>query len=185
MHEADNSITDKLRQGDQSALKHLFDVYYADLVIHSVKMVRIKSVAEEIVQDVFIEIWKNRHKIALRKSVEGYLFTSVKNRSINYLKSKYARIRFEDLDGIDRKPLQHTGEDEMSLKEIRSAIREAIELLPPRCKIIFSLSRNSGLTNNEIAGHLGISKKTVQSQIAIAIKKIRAYLETKWDNLPI
>ncbi len=89
MSYSDNEIIYQLNQGDQKILKHLFDVYFRDLVIYSLKFVMKEEIAEEIVQDVFIQIWKKKDNLQIVKSIEAYLYTSVKNRSINYLKSKY------------------------------------------------------------------------------------------------
>ena len=176
MHSVDRHILDGIKAGDQAALKQLFDLYFRDLVIFSAKMVVNTGVAEEIVEDVYIRIWQTRDKLELTGSFKSYLFASVKNRCINYLKSTYGKMRFEDLDGASQM-MTGTGQDlELQGKELEVAIIKAVEYLPTKCRIIFSLSRNAGLTTAEISAQLGISKKTVQAQIAIAIRKIRKQL---------
>ena len=179
MHDSDRDIIDRLRKGDQSALKYLFDVYYRDLVIYAMKIVVNRGVAEETVQDLFIRLWKNRNRLNLQKSLHAYLVTAVRNRSVNFIRSRYGRTRFEDLDGID----QYTNAEAVNILELREAIHSAVLLLPPKCKIIFNLSRNAGMTVEEIAAQLGISRKTVRTQISIAIRKIRAHLEDQWSEL--
>ena len=183
MPHSDQDIVHKLYNGDQSALKYLFDEYYNDLVIHALKIVVNKGVAEEIVQDVLIQLWKNRVGFILQKTFHAYLFTAVRNRSINFLKSKYGRTRFEELDRIDQYQMTHSADEQMNIRELRQAIHGAIQLLPPKCKLIFHLSRNADLSVDEIAFQLDLSKKTVQTQISIAIKKIRAHLENQWGHL--
>jgi len=183
MHDSDKDIVDRLRKGDQSALKYLFDVYYRDLVIYAMKIVINRGVAEETVQDLFIRIWKNRSSFILQKSLHAYLITAVRNRSVNFIKSRYGRTRFEDLDGIDLYSSTEAADANVGVLELREAIHNAIQLLPPKCKIIFGLSRNAGMTVDEIAAQLGISKKTVRSQISIAIRKIKAHLEDQWGDL--
>ncbi len=184
MSYSENEIIYQLNQGDQKILKHLFNVYFRDLMFYSLKFVMKDEIAEEIVQDVFIQIWKKKDDLQIVKSIEAYLYTSVKNRSINYLKSKYARIHFADLDTIKKTPLNYTTENDITTMEMKEAIHAAIHSLPSKCKIVFNLSRNAGLSNDEIAGKLNISKKTVQTQIGIAIKKIKEHLKDQWDNLP-
>jgi len=183
MHDSDKDIIDRLRKGDQSALKYLFDVYYSDLVIYAMKIVVNRGVAEETVQDLFIRLWKNRSNLTLQKSLHTYLVTAVRNRSVNFIKSRYGRTRFEDLDEIDQYSNTEATDTNVNVLELREAIQSAIRLLPPKCKIIFNLSRNAGMTVDEIAAQLGISRKTVRTQISIAIRKIRAHLEDQWGEL--
>ncbi|MFC2113054.1 RNA polymerase sigma-70 factor [Bacteroidota bacterium] len=172
-----------LREGDEGSLKNLFDAYYKDLVIHSMKMVINLGVAEEIVQDVFIQLWNNRHIFILKKTFRNYLFTSVKNRSINYLKSKYGKLRFDDLDLVIPPQSHNSPDEKILLDEMREEIKNAIGELPPKCRIIFNLSRNAGMSTDEIAAHLGLSKKTIQAQITIAVGKIKAHLGDRLDPL--
>ncbi len=176
MHSVDRHILDGLKAGDQAALKQLFDLYFTDLVRFSARMVVNAGVAEEIVEDVYIRIWQTRNEMRLRDSFKSYLFASVKNRSINYLKSSYGKMRFEELESASDL-MSGSGQDlELEGKELGECIQKAIENLPPGCRIVFNLSRNAGLTTTEISEKLGISKKTVQAQIAIAIRKIREQL---------
>ncbi len=179
-----NDIINRLKKDDLNALQHLFDFYYKELVRFSIKLVMNKEIAEEIVQDVFIRIWDNRKTIIIGKSIDAYLFASVKNGSINYLKSKYARIRFVDLDDSGDLPVYQTAEDDFITEELKKALYQAVHSLPPKCKIIFNLSRNAELSNEEIARQLNISKKTVQTQIGIAIQKIKHTLKDRWENIP-
>jgi RNA polymerase sigma-70 factor (ECF subfamily) len=183
MHDSDKDIIDRLRKGDQSALKYLFDVYYRDLVLYAMKIVINRGVAEETVQDLFIRLWKNRINLTIQKSLHAYLVTAVRNRSVNFIRSRYGRTRFDDLDGIDQYPNAEAADANLNVLELREAIHSAIRLLPPKCKIIFNLSRNAGMTVEEIAAQLGISRKTVRTQISIAIRKIKAHLEDQWSEL--
>ena len=180
----DKEIIHQLNQGNQRILKYLFDHYYNELTVYSMKFVMNREVAEEIVQDLFIRLWQNRRSFNIEKSVEGYLLAAVRNRSINYLKSKYARIRFVGEDKLAQRPIHNTAEDDITAAELKETIHEAIDSLPARCRIIFNLSRNADLSSDEIAAQLNISRKTVQAQIGIAIKKLRKYLKDHWDNIP-
>jgi RNA polymerase sigma-70 factor (ECF subfamily) len=176
MQAADRHILDGIKAGDQASLRKLFDLYFRDLVLFSARMVVNAGVAEEIVEDVFIRIWQTREELELRESFKSYLFASVKNRSINYLNSTYGKMRFEELESASHM-ISGPGQDlELQGKELGEAIAKAVENLPPGCRVIFSLSRNAGFTSSEISEQLGISKKTVQAQIAIAIRKIREQL---------
>ena len=176
MHSTERNILNGIRAGDQAALRKLFDLYFSNLVIFSAKMVVNRGVAEELVEDVFIRIWQNREDLDLSVSLKSYLFTSVKNRSVNYLKSKYGKMHFEDLEKATHLVSGQGQDAELQAKELREAVAIAIENLPPKCRIIFHLSRNAEFTTAEISEQLGISKKTVQAQISIALRKIRDQL---------
>ena len=161
MPHGQNDIIGRLKKDDLTALRYLFDMYYKDLVRFSMKFVLHKEVAEETVQDVFIRIWNNRNNIIIGKSLVSYLFTSVKNGSINYLKSKFARTRFDSLDDSADLSSGETPDDDVMTGELKKAIHKAVRSLPPKCRIIFNLSRNAGLTHTEIAEQLNISPKTL------------------------
>jgi len=171
-------------EGDRDFIKSLFDEYYADLVVFCMKYVIAREIAEEIVQDVFVKLWNNINKYKIEKTIKGYLFTAVKNNSINYLKSKFARIRFVGLDSLNAETSSVSFENEITAKELNDLITRAVNLLPPRCRIIFNLSRNAGLSYDEIAREMNISRRTVETQISIAIKKIKNHLDKWWDDVP-
>lgn len=169
---------------NQDFIKDLFDRYYIELVHFSMKYVVTREIAEEIVQDIFVKLWNDPDKYKIDRSVKGYLFTSVKNSSLNYLKSKFARIRFVGLDENIPENALNNIEADITAAELNDLISHAVDSLPPKCKIIFSLSRNAGLSYDEIAGELKISKRTVEAQINIAIKRIKAHIDKWWDHIP-
>lgn len=179
MSQSDQDLAARLRNGEEDALKRLFDLYFHDLVIKSAKIVINTGVAEEIVQDVFINLWRNRQSLTLEKEFKNYLLQAVRNRSLNYLKSRFGRQRFDDLKQVKDPPSHSTSEGDLYAGELRQAIQEAVARLPGKCRIIFSLSRNAGLTVREIAGQLDISEKTVRAQISIAVGRIRKELHDR------
>ncbi len=184
MDKADNEILLQLRRNDVNGLKRLYDNHYENLYMLAVKYTRQKEVAEEIIQDVFIQLWEKRKALNITTSFKSYLSAAVKYQSINYLKSIYKKYRFTefipDLSANDTSG----GESKVIGNELSDLLKTSINNLPPKCRIIFSLSRNLGLTYNEIAAHLRISKRTVQAQIGIALKRIRADLKDNWYNIP-
>jgi len=184
MHFSDDEIIRGLGQDNQLMLEYLFDQYYENLVSFSITYVGRQEVAEDIVQELFIKIWENRNAINITKSFKAYLFTSTRNSSINYLRSKYARIAFDELTSIKENQIRTTSQDEITEKELKRVIQSAVENLPEKCGIIFNLSRNSDLSHQEIADHLRISKKTVYVQIRNAVLKIKEVLDEKWNKIP-
>ena len=154
-----------------------FSELYAPLCRYCLKFVRKLELAEDIVQEQFIYLWEKRNKIKITSSIELYLYKSVKNKSIDFLKSSYAKINFENEDVVFNKEGSPNPAIEIEIKELTIIIEEAIKKLPERCYTIFTMSRNGGLSNKEIASQLEISTKTVENQITIALCKIKKYIE--------
>ena len=185
MSYSDKEICHQLQNDDKDILKYLFDSYYENLVRFAISLISNNEVGEEIAQDVFVNIWNNRKQFSIESSLKAYLFTSVRNRSINHLKSKYEKIKHQDISKIRNLQTGSLADQDIQAEQLQEIISEAIAKLPEKCKIIFNLSRNSDLTYNEIAEKLSISNRTVQAQIGIAIKRIKEHLNNHWEYIPI
>jgi RNA polymerase sigma-70 factor, ECF subfamily len=157
-------------------LKYLFDQYYLEFCKLSFKYVGRTDIAEDIVQEVFINIWNKRFALNYSGKVKPYLLKSVINASINYIKSKFARQDMADEDFAKNTPEKYDPHDELVKSELNQLVKIAIEQLPDKCRAIFMLSRFSDLTYKEIAEQLNISIKTVEAQIGIALKKLQQFL---------
>lgn len=161
------------RDSDQQAYEELYKLYFERLYRFALSMVRTPEPAEEIVSDVFTRVWQHRARLAAIENLPVYLYVSVKNFSLNYLSRKAKEIitYFEDYEpdtaGFDADPEQIFITSEM-VKRIEQAVGE----LPPKCRMVFKLIREDGLKYREAAEILNISIKTVEAQIAIAMKKI-------------
>lgn len=184
MQTSEKHLLSRIRNNDIEAYKYLFELYYRDLYFFAHKFIENKEVAEEIVQDVFIFLWENKDSLDINKSIKSYLYASVKNRAINYLKSKINNINFVNIDSAISENFVLPANHHLELKELDLLIQKAISLLPHRCKEMFHLSRNSEMTYQEIADALDVSKETVKSQISEAIKKIKTFLNKYWEQIP-
>jgi len=162
----------RMKNSDVHAVETLFRQYYEPLVHYAVRYVNDTHIAENVVSDVFVRMWKNRHKIDFGVNIKTYLFNSVRNYSLNYLKkasredtykSKYIAIEYD----------HDTPESQLFEKETQQTIQNAVNELPPKCKEIFCMNRFDGLTYNEIASILDISIKTVETQMSHALKFLR------------
>ncbi len=132
--------------------------------------------AEEVVQDVFCKIWQNRHKLDERYSLNGYIFRITKNQVLNKLRKRvHEPSSFVSINKCNIH--QNKTENDILLHEMEQLLEEAIEALPPKRQLIFKLSRQKGLSNQEIADHLDISVNTVEGQMRKAIKYLRSYIE--------
>lgn len=159
---------------DEDAYEKMFFHYNDALFNLAVCFVKEEAVAEEIVSDTFINIWRNRSRLPEIENLKIYLYVSVKNFCIKHLtRNKQVNdfsmddLLLENVAATSRSP-----EDLMVSKEVLKYLHQAVENLPPKCRLIFKLVREDGLKYKEIAQLLNISIKTIDAQMAIAAKKI-------------
>jgi len=173
---SDTNIIPEIIQGNEKAFESLFQSHYANLCGYAVKYVWELDQAEEIVQDLFFNIWSKRSDLNITSSIESYLFRAVRNACLNYLK----HLKVRDSYASNVKESYNEGRDHdhnpVEVLELQDKIDEAIEALPPERKKIFMLSRHEGLKYKEIAEQLGISVKTVEAQMGKALKHLRVSL---------
>jgi RNA polymerase sigma-70 factor, ECF subfamily len=170
-------ILKELKKGSPTALKELFDIYAEKLYCYALRYVNKPEIAEEVVQDVFIAIWETRNKLTIKISLESYLYTSIKNRSISYLRKRISEIKKVELLVADQIPDEFNQNNGVEYQELKTGLKKVIETLPERCRIIFYLSRNSGLSYKQIAKELNISPETVKTQIGIALNRLKIELK--------
>ncbi len=173
----EHTLVERMIAGDQTAFELLFKFYYPGLVIFASNIVLSKDEAEEIVQDFFVRLWDNRQNIKTDSSLKNYFFTSVKNRSINFLKSnEIKRQIIEELEKQMKNELLYNPDVYVDT-ELQRRLKTAFAKLPPRTAEIFTMSRFRGLTNDEIANDLKLSKRTVETQVSKALKILRKELQ--------
>ena len=160
---------------DETTFKNLFYQLYQSLYSQAYRMLNNPEVAEEVVQDAFVNFWIRQADLPSNTNSEAYLRTSVRNLSLNYLKSQYAQLQVISIDQLD--VVFESGEDKDQNQRKIHIIQEGIQQLPSKCRIIFEMSRYGGLTYQEIADELGISKESVKTQIRIALQKLQAFLK--------
>lgn len=161
------------KTADEHAFRQLFEFYAYGLSRFTFSILRNKELAEEAVSDVFFNIWIHRAKIEGIENFKAYLYTSARNTALNYLdkEKREKAILLEDI--VVSMPINEIcPESELISKELKEVIGMAIEHLPERCKLIYSLAKIEQLKYKEIAQILDISVKTIDHQLTIAIKKI-------------
>jgi RNA polymerase sigma-70 factor (ECF subfamily) len=152
----------------------LFKEQHALLCKTALQYVRDPQTAEDIVHEVFLKLWENRDTVNIHTSIKSFVFRSVKNRSIDYLRKRYLETTGDSDDCDIAYPGQNDPAEILYEKEINDKLQVVLETLPERCYAIFSMKRFGNLSYKEIADKLGISVKTVENQMTIAIKKIKA-----------
>ena len=172
----DRALFERLRQGDQGAFDTLFRSWYAPLVRVAESLLYDRGAAEEVVQDVMLELWRRREEIVLQQPPRAYLIQATRNRALNHLRrlkvEKRGEPRAAEQLSSPRQPDSHLTEAELD-----RAIRLAIAELPTRCREVFELSRVQGLKYTEIAEAMGISVKTVEVQMGKALRILRDRLQ--------
>ncbi len=170
LQENDLALVERIRQGDSKAFDRLFLRYYTVLCRLSERIVRSIDTAEDIVQGVFFRLWVGKSDLTIDTSVRAFLERSVKNSSLDHLR----HVRFIDPDhDVANDP--NAGDFVVDLDN-RAALKiaeEAISALPEGSRTIFLLSRTDGLTYQQISVRLGVSIKTVETQMGRALKAIR------------
>jgi RNA polymerase sigma-70 factor (ECF subfamily) len=170
-----NIDIEKIRSGDIEEFERLYRLYCKDLILFAYKYVYDLAMAENIVQDVFLNVWINRTDLDPRKNTKTYLYTAVRNNALNIIKHSKIERQYKELFLVQDKQEQ-SPESELLLKELQSSVNHAIKSLPQKCRTIFLMSRNDHLTYSEIASILGLSPKTIENQIAKALKRLHKAL---------
>lgn len=182
----DSQFTEKefiegIIEGEEWAFKTIFLKYFDSLCNFCWRYTRSKTVSEDLVQEVFTDLWKLRHTLDKNKSIVVYLYQATKNKALDYLDHKKVVWRYQEnyRQENDRfvTPEIIKWEDEAFIK----AVRKAIDNLPRRAQQAYVLHREDGLTYREIADVMDISVKTVESQISRALDILRGELK---DDFP-
>ena len=168
-----------LRNGDTKAFRELFTVYYRPLIAFARSIVMDHEASKDIIQEVFVRIWENRKNLDIHTSLRAFLFTCVRNSSIDYIRQQK---RFSGLEKELLEMLSGTGYENNSQPEALNSIiynetcdliDSAIDILPEQCRKVFIMSRYHGLKHKQIAEKLNVSPKTVEAHIYAALKFIR------------
>jgi len=142
------------------------------------RFVHSPDVAEELVQDIFFKIWTKRGQLSDIDALKTYLYRAARNQALNFLRRAKLERRWQEERWAEGEPsTTFAADDDASGNELATAVQAAIDRLPPRCREIFLLSRDGGLTYAEIARTLGISIKTVETQMGRGLKSLRGALE--------
>ena len=182
----EDELVRKIRNGDRNAFAGLFRSYYSELCVFIQRYINQPATCENLIQDLFLYLWMHRNQWEPKGTVKAYLFKAAQNRAYDYLRhQKVERISLEhykierDIEWEECSSGQHHQETQHEQKvdyELLVAVENAVNKLPVRMKLIFSLSRDDGLSYPEIAEVLNLSVKTVETQMGRALKSLREQL---------
>ena len=158
---------------DEPSYRRLFHIFFPSLKRFAWCLLRSAEPAEEIASDAMIAIWENRHRLMEIENIRVWLFVIVRNKCLNLLRQQQARATLA-LDDL-RVDISFPGKDPEQIcisSEMRKKMEKAVNSLPQRCKLIFKLVKEEGLSYKEVADILEISSKTVDAQLVTALRKI-------------
>ncbi len=160
----------------------LFNNHYSRMVSYAFNFLKEQEASEEVAQEVFFQLWKNRTEIKIQTSIDSYLYRSVRNRCINLIKHIEIRETYKEYNNRKIEAENNTFSDILTVNELDVKIRKAIDAMPSQRRKIFLMSRYDELSYAEIAEKLGLSKKTIEKQISNALQYLRIELK---DYLPL
>jgi len=160
-----------LCNGNHKAFEDIFIMYFRRVKVFIGGIIKSDADAEELAQDVFIKLWLNREQIDVTKSLNAYLYAIARNATFNYLKHRMVEQSY--LCGYKPVGDVDTPEEIYFAREIKLLIEMTVTQMPAQRRGIYILSRDKGVSNEDIANQLNISKKTVENQLSLALKEIR------------
>lgn len=171
----DNELAALLKQGDSQAFQRIYQKYWEELYYFAYKIIPRKEPVLDVLQDVFTWLWGHRESLNVHR-LRPYLFSAVKYKIANQIRTGKLRDRY--IAAIP--PCESAGnivEEALELKELKERIEERSRKLPDKCRKIYYLSRKEHLSNKQISEYLGISVKTVENQLTIALRHLHASLK--------
>lgn len=160
--------------GSEEALKIIYQKYWQRLFLSAYNVLKDREACEDIIQEIFIQLWLKRESLTVTTSLSAYLFTATRYQVFHHIKKSAGRPElFEDLE---ERFLTDAPDIPLYVKDLQERIYTAVESLPEKCRNIYKLSREHHLSYKAIADHLQISPKTVENQLSIALKKLREAL---------
>jgi RNA polymerase sigma-70 factor, ECF subfamily len=177
----EQKLVSLLKHGDALALEKLFHQYHTSLCLLAFRLLRDHDKAKDIVQEVFIKIWKGRESLEVSYSLQAYLKRAVVNTALNVIDQNSRRKNISLEESIDQ-PDPRTASSGHEFSELQKTVDRALEQLPPRTKTVFTLIRTEEMSYREVATALAISEKAVEKEMMKALKLMRAALR---DYLPM
>lgn len=171
---SERMLQERIRGGDEAAFETVFRDNYAHLVRMAESVIKERAIAEEIAQDVMLELWRRRETIEVEQSFRAYLSRSTRNRALNHIRHQRIVQREAVIAAATAESTRgQSAEDEMLGSELERAVHNAIAALPEKAREVFQLSRDRGLKYSEIAVVLDISVKTVEKRMGQALAELR------------
>jgi len=179
----ERELLQRVAVGDQDAFARIFETYRQKLYTYLLRITKSEVVAEDILVDVFMKLWIGREMLIRIENLDGFLHKVAYNKAMDFFKTtaRHARLQQVYAQRISGQA-ERSLEDWLIDEECRRILHNAINQLPPQRKLIYTLSREQGLTHEEIARALNLSRNTVKSTIMAATRSISEYLQKNYPG---
>lgn len=174
MKSDDYTLIKKLKKGDQTAFSALYKKYWEKLYYTAYLRLNSREETEDILHDLFIDLWNKRESIEIKKNFQVYLFTALKYKIFRLIDAKTVRRKYIVNERSQNSSNIYDLQKHLDLNDIFDQIEQKVEMLPTKCKIIFKLSRYKNYSIKEISKKLNISPNTTQNHITKALKYLRS-----------
>lgn len=173
-NEADILIS-SLKKGDNAAFLLIYNEYWESLYAIGFNRLQSQADVEDIIQELFTDLWNKRESLLIKDNLRVYLFTAMKYKVIDHIrKRKLDEVSMDNLDLSPSPEMSDNNTDQLiSFNELYHRLKESVENLPKRCKLVFKMSRELNMTSDEIAKELNLSKRTVETQIYKSLKFLK------------
>ncbi len=178
----ENEVVEQIKNGNKGAFESVFKLHYSHLCSYANKFVLDIDAAEEIIQELFFQLWQKKDELDITTSFKSYLFRAAHNSSLNYIKHKNVQLKYKEQTLAEQQDISYEQTGSSEIKELQEKIRQAIDKLPEERRKVFVMNRYDQLSYKEVAEKLNISVKTVENQIGKALKFLREELK---DYLPL
>ncbi|MEJ7694444.1 RNA polymerase sigma-70 factor [Daejeonella sp.] len=170
----DTELMERLRAGDDLALKVIYKKYWNQLYTSAHNMLQDQQGCEDIIQELFINLWNKREQIEIKASLKSYLFASVRYEV--YRQVRHGSVREDIFENIQDRLQTPSEYGNIEHRELLSYVNSIVNSLSEKCKVVYKLSREEHLSHKEIAGKLDISTKTVENHLNKALRQLRISL---------
>jgi RNA polymerase sigma-19 factor, ECF subfamily len=177
----ERQLLDAIAKGDQNAFRQLVELYWSRVFGNSLALLKSAATAQELTQDIFMKVWTQREKLATVAHFKQYIYVVGRNLVLSSLRKKViGTINEEGQDIVESVLLPDL---QLEFKETYKLVLDGVEALTPQQKLIFRMSRMEGLSHEEIAGKLRISKNTVKVHMVVALNFLRTYIKDHSEGL--
>jgi RNA polymerase sigma-70 factor (family 1) len=174
----------EFKKGNQKAFRKLFDLFWGPMFLNARSIVSNADIAKDIVQNIWVDLWQKREHLEIR-NFEPYIFRAVNNGCFKHLRdNKFDTIQLEVITSLHLTSKSNV-ENQHDLEETQIVIEKSLNQMTPRCQQVFRLSRMEEVSNEEISLRLGISKRSVENQISLALKSIKHNLSNGQTSLTL
>jgi RNA polymerase sigma-70 factor (ECF subfamily) len=173
-HDEDTELLARMKEGDRSALTLIYRKYWQRLYLHAFGLLKNAQACEDIIQELFLQLWTNRQQLQVKVSLNAYLFASVRYEMLRHIKA--GRVNEGILEHMEEQMQAAPALEEIEYRELQSRVVAIIERLPEKCKEVYKLSREAQLSHKQIAHRLNISPKTVENHLTKALGFLRVSL---------